>query len=73
MEVVQAIQGKSLVQFMREINFPGEDHAVPFPSEKESYLRNQASSTLKFEYPDRKYKVSKRPGKVWVYWERRSS
>lgn len=71
MEVIQAIQGKGLVQFMREIQAEGEEFAIPFPIEKEGYLRNQASSTLKYEFPDRKYKVTRRPGKVWVYWERR--
>ncbi|MCZ4244924.1 hypothetical protein [Pedobacter punctiformis] len=71
--VVQAIQGKGLVQFMREIELPGEENAVPFPVEKTAYLRNQASSTMKYEFPDRVYSVSNRGDKTLVYWERRES
>lgn len=75
----QAIPGKGLVQFMRELELPvvkdedGREVAnfEEFPVEKTAYLRNQASLLGKYEFPDRKYTVSDKGDKTLVYWERR--
>ncbi|MCX3266586.1 hypothetical protein [Pedobacter agri] len=77
----EAIPGKGLVQFMREIDEPvikDEEGEVVgnyevFPVDKTNTLRNQVSGRLKFEFPDRKYSVSNQGTRTIVYWERRSA
>lgn len=77
----EAIPGKGLVQFMREIENPvvKDESGVPvanfevFAVENTNTLRNQASGRLKFEFPDRKYSVSNQGNRTLVYWERRSA
>ncbi|RZJ92448.1 MAG: hypothetical protein EOO20_01700 [Chryseobacterium sp.] len=77
----EAIPGKGLVQFMREIEKPvvkdDEGNVLSnfevFDVANTNTLRNQASGRLKYEFPDRKYSVSNQGDKTIVYWERRKS
>lgn len=77
----EAIPGKGLVQFMRELDYPvikDEEGEVVgnyevFDVSNTNTLRNQASGRLKFEFPDRKYSVSNQGNRTIVYWERRSA
>jgi len=79
--VKEAIPGKGLVQFMREIELPvikDEEGKVignfeVFDVKNTNTLRNQVSGRLKFEFPDRKYSVSNQGDKTIVFWERRSA
>jgi len=77
--IKEAIPGKGLVQFMREIEKPvvkdeeGKviDNYEVFDVVNTNTLRNQASGRLKFEFPNRKYSVSNQGDRTIVYWERR--
>lgn len=75
----EAIPGKGLVQFIREIEQPvvkDEDGNVVgnyevFSVANTNTLRNQVSGRLKFEFPNRKYSVSNQGHRTIVYWEPR--
>jgi len=63
-------KGVSTPDLIKGIQKEGEDNGLPFPIEKENYLRNVCSSVIKPLFPDRVYSVARKTeeGAAVVYW-----
>jgi hypothetical protein len=68
-QLTESIPGVSTAQHLRNIK-EGKANAIPFDIKKTGYLRSKCSE-LKYEFPNREYKVNaiKRENITKVYWE----
>lgn len=71
MEILTPQRGTSWPTLIAAIDNVGEDHAKPFPIDKESSIRPAISTHVKKMHPDRVYKASKETRNgilaIWVW------
>jgi hypothetical protein len=71
MEILTPQRGTSWPSLIAGIELIGENHAKPFPLDKESSIRPAISNHVKRNHPDRVYKASKETRKgvlaIWVW------
>ncbi|WP_183567407.1 hypothetical protein [Mucilaginibacter sp. SP1R1] len=71
MEVLTPQRGTSWPILISDIELIGEEHARPFPLDKESSIRPAISSRVKAMHPDRVYVATKEErngvSAIWVY------
>jgi hypothetical protein len=73
MEILKPQKGTSWPSLIADIELIGEEHAKPFPLEKESSIRPAISTRVKLKHPDRVYVANKEERNgvlaIWVYRE----
>lgn len=66
-EIATPVEGISLAKLVSDIELSGEKNGTKFELKHENYLRSLISSKVKFLFPDRIYKVSKKTDHILVW------